>query len=117
MLFAAITWGTVHFLSTRYPPRLLKLYAAAGFGTLTYALAAVSYNDPLVASTGLGFLSNSQLPLLKRLLKAWFLTFPVIAVASAVPAALNPTTMVLAADAAMLFISYADQQGLLSKYV
>lgn len=117
ILFAGITYAMVHFLGTKLPVHTLKLYAAGGFALLMYGLAALKDKDPMVATKGFQLLSTSQLPLLKRLLAAWYLTFPALAAIASVPKALTPATMVLAADAAMIAISYADQQGLLSKYM
>ncbi len=116
-LLAAVTWGVLHFLTGKYPPSKLKLFAAGGFGALVYGSAALRDKDPLVALKGLKIIANdatasSNLSLTKRLLAAWYVTFPAIAIAAAFVKQLTPLTMVAVAGVIMLLPMILMKQGI-----
>lgn len=115
-LLALLTYGAVHFLGSRYPPSRLKLVAAAAFAALVYGAGALRDKDPAVALKGLRIIANdatatSGLTITRRLLAAWYVSFPAVALAAACVKQLSPTTMVVAAGGLMLLPALLKTQG------
>ncbi|KAK9826986.1 hypothetical protein WJX74_002724 [Apatococcus lobatus] len=117
VLLALVTYATVHFLQSKYPPSRLKLVAAAAFGALVYGAAALQDKDPVVALKGLRIIANdatatSNLSITRRLLAAWYITFPAVALGAACVKRLSPVTMVGVAGGLMVLPAVLKSQGI-----
>ncbi len=115
-LLAALTYGAVHFLAAKYPPSKLKLASAGAFAAIVYGLAALRDQDPAIGAKGLRVIANaatasSNLSLTRRLLAAWYVTFPAIALGAACVRQLTPITMVLVAGGVMMLPAILQSQG------
>lgn len=118
IFFAVVVLAASHFLSDKLDPHRIKLFAAGAFAATLYGVAALHTRDPAVGLRGLSILTGTAssatgMSVPKRLLAAWYVTFPAIAVAAAFVNRLSPTTMLLAADAGIM-LPYVIQQQMAS---